>query len=281
MTHEPSLVQKIKQLVGSAGLPDYLHRFGPKTYATWQHVLALLVRAEGQLGFRRTTRLLRSLGTIVPTYSALCKFVTRLSSSVWDALFSVTTRLLVGIVAIDGTGFSRSNPSFHYLKRIERPFPVGKPVKLSIVVDTKSKTIVAARFRALPAHDVRDVEYLVKRLPSSTRVLLADKGYDSEKVHTYCKKKGIVSIAPVRARCRTGRHRKRLRDFFPQRLYNKRSIVETVFAVLKRCYGGSVRCLKARNQRAEVFCRIIQYNLSRILKRLFQRSLLLQRKPGG
>jgi Transposase DDE domain len=256
----------------NAKLPDYLHHYGPKTYATWQHVLALLVRAEGQLGFRRVSRLLRSLGIVVPTYSALCKFISRLPSKIWDALFSVTVNLLVGPVAIDGTGLSRTNPSFHYLKRIDRDSPDGKPVKLSIAVDTKSKRIVAARFRALPAHDVRDVKYLVKRLPSTTKILLADKGYDSEKIHEYCKQKRLIAIIPVRKGCKHGRHRKQLRDQFPQKLYNQRSKVETTFSVLKRCYGGSVHCLRARTQRAEIFCRLIQYNLKRTLKRLFQRS---------
>lgn len=272
MISQPELVKNVIRLVRQAGLPDYFHRFGPRTYCTWQHVLALLVRAECQLGFRRVSRLLRSLAIIVPTYSALCKFIGRLSSSVWDSLLAVTTNLLVGPVAIDGTCFSRTNPSFHYLKRIDRSSPDGRPVKLSIAVDTFSKRILAARFRALPAHDVRDVDYLLKRLPTSAKILLADKGYDSEKVHRACQEKGIISVVPVRKGCKHGRYRKRLRDHFPKQLYNQRSLVETTFGVLKKCYGGSVRCLQARSQRAEVFCRLIQYNIQRALKRLFQRS---------
>jgi len=267
-----NLIKSVKELVARARLPNYLHRFGPKTYRTWQHVITLVLRAETQLGFRRAARLLCSLEVVVPTYSATCKFVARLPMSTWQRLFAATNTIVAGIIAVDSTGLSRTNPSYHYLKRIEQPFPVGKPVKLSIAVDTKTKRVLAARIRALPAHDVRDVPYLLKRVPQSVRILLGDKGYDSEPLHKLCRKRGIISIVPVRARCRTGRHRKRLRDYFPQKLYNQRSLAETAFSVLKRCYGSSVRCRTARTQRAEVFCRLIHYNLFRLLNRLFQRS---------
>lgn len=108
---------------------------------------------------------------------------------------------------------------------------------------------------------MRDVDYLVKRLPVKVEILLGDKGYDSEQVHLTCKKKGVRAIVPVRARCRTGRHRKKMRDNFPQKIYNRRPLIETVNSALKRLYGGSVRCHTAATQRAEVFLRLIQYNL--------------------
>lgn len=273
MKNTCELVKKVEDLIRSAAVPRWLHHFGPKTYETWQHIIVLLVKTECQLGYRRAVRLLRSLGMIVPSYSAIAKFVSRHRFLLWQHLFAATTpRASVRVAAIDSTGLSRTNPSYHYLKRIDRDGPVGKPVKLSMIVDTKTKKILAARVRALGAHDVRDVDYLVKRLPAQVEILLGDKGYDSEKVHLTCKKKGIRAIIPARTRCRKGRHRKKMRDNFPQKIYNNRPIIETVNSALKRLYGGSVRCHKAHTQRAEIFLRLIQYNLFAWLTRDFQRS---------
>lgn len=262
MNNDCELVEKVKDLMLRAAQPRWLHHFGPKTYETWQHMLVLLVKTECQLGYRRATRLLRSLGFTVPSYSACAKFVKRHKFSLWLRIFLATTpRASVRVAAIDSTGLSRTNPSHHYLKRIDRDGPVGKPVKLSMIVDTKTKKILTARVRALGAHDVRDVEYLVKRLPVKVDTLLGDKGYDSEKVHLTCKKNGIRAVIPTRAGCRRGRHRKKMRDNFPQKIYNRRPLIETVNSALKRLYGSSVRCHTVQTQRAEVFLRLIQYNL--------------------
>jgi len=57
------------------------------------------------------------LGLAVLTYSALCKMRERMPLWIWNKLLTLTAGETSGIIAIDGTGFSRTNPSFHYLKR--------------------------------------------------------------------------------------------------------------------------------------------------------------------
>ena len=49
-----------------------------------------------------------------------------------------------------------------------------------------------------------------------------DKGYDSEELHRYFASQNIQSIAPVRKNWARGQLRRKLKDNFPQKLYNKR-----------------------------------------------------------
>ena len=55
----------------------------------------------------------------------------------------LTAGLSSGKVAIDGTGFSKTNPSFHYLKRIDGANPKNY-TKLSALLDLKTKKFFIA-----------------------------------------------------------------------------------------------------------------------------------------
>ena len=59
------------------------------------------------------------------------------------------------------------------------------------------------------------------------------KNIDSEKLHRYFAEQNIWSIAPVKKNWRKGQLRKKLKDNFPQKLYNKRNIVESMFHAFK------------------------------------------------
>ncbi|NJL44325.1 MAG: transposase [Nitrosarchaeum sp.] len=107
------------------------------------------------------------------------------------------------------------------------------PVKLSILIDVETSKVLSARVRVKRAHDMRDVHGLIRRVPDPPHVLLADKGYDSEPLHKWLDRSGIRAVVPVRKGCRHGRHRKALRDRFPDEEYAQRSIVESVFKRLK------------------------------------------------
>jgi IS5 family transposase len=143
------------------------------------------------------------------------------------------------------------------------------PVKLSILIDVETRKVLSARVRVKPAHDVRDVHGLIRRVPDPPQVMLADKGYDSEPLHEWLDQHGIRAIIPTRKGCRHGRHRKRLRDRFPEEEYPERNIVESVFKRLKALYGGHVRGRTARTVRAELFTRLILNNIIQRIKRIF------------
>ena len=271
MREKPRLIQKVKQLLRRAGLPRWLHRFGPKKYEFWQHALVLLVKQECKQGYRRACNLLRELGHTVPTYSAVAKMACRLPASLWQRLLVATISFTaVAIAAIDSTGLSRSNPSYHYIRRIDRDGPVGRAVKLSILVDTRRRKILAARFRALPTHDVRDVKCLLKRTPITPRKIVGDSAYDDElNVFKPCHDRNIIAVVKPYKTRKNGFYRRKMRKHYDLRTYHRRPCVESAFGALKQKYGGSVRCHTARTQRAEVFCRLILHNLSLWLSDFF------------
>ena len=60
----------------------------------------------------------------VPTYSALCKSKKRIPIKIWNSLLKRTANFESFSVAVDSIGFSRKNPSFHFVKRINTKNPV-------------------------------------------------------------------------------------------------------------------------------------------------------------
>ena len=198
MAKTERLINKVKRLLRRVRMPRWLHHYGPKKYAFWQHAIALLVKAICNISYRRVSWLLRQLGQDVPTYSALIKMTQRMPAQLWNRLFATTHNNVTHIAAIDATTFARSNPSYHYLRRINEIRPTGKPVKVSILVDTQSKKIIAANIRVIPVHDTRDVPTLLAKC--TPHILVADKGYDSEAIHEHCFERGIIT--PVILNCR-------------------------------------------------------------------------------
>lgn len=276
MKEGKKLVNKVKRLIRKAGLPRWLHRFGPKKYEFWHHALALIVKQECKLGYRRVSRLLNWLGFKTPTYSALAKMFKRIHWSIWRRIFDVTNGQKINIVAIDGSGMSRPLPSPYYYRRIDKPYPIEIPLKLSIAVDTKTKKIVSLRLRARFAHDIKDVKYLLRRLPSKPKKIVADKAYDAEWLHQLCKENGIQAVIPKRdyGKPRVGITRLRYtsQKKFRNRTYHRREMVESVFGAIKRKFGASVSSISAHTMRAEVYCRAIAHNVISYLINFFQRS---------
>ena len=266
MVNETKLVNKVKRLIRRAGLPKRLHHFGPKKYEFWQHGIAYIVKQECKLGYRRVSKLLRGLGFSVPCPSAICTSFKKLPSSIWERLLQATTGCKVYIAAIDGSGMSRTLPSPYYVRRIDKPYPVEIPLKTSIIVDTRTKKILAVRLRAKPAHDVKDVKYLLKRLKKKPNKLVADKAYDAEWIHRHCHALSIQAMIPMRnygtKKIYRGKSlRKRAQKHFNKITYHRREIVESVFSAIKRKFGASVSSLSAHTMRAEMYCRAITHNL--------------------
>lgn len=276
MEKEAKLINKVKRLIRRTGLPRWLHHFGPKKYEFLQHAIAYIVKQECKLGYRRVTRLLRWLGIKCPCYSAICMSFHKLPLQIWQRLLKATTNNSINVVAIDGSGMSRPLPSPYFCMRIDKPYPVEIPLKLSIAVDTKRKKILALRFRARKANDVRDSKYLISRLPSKPNKLVADKGYDAEWLHQFCFDKGIKAVIPARdyGEMHGFTLRRKCAEHFNKRVYHRREMIESVFSAIKRKFGPSVSSVIFSAQRAEMYCRAIAHNIFLFLVRLFERCPL-------
>ncbi len=175
----------------------------------------------------------------------------------------------VHLVAIDSTGLSRTNPSYHYLKRIDGKIP-KVPIKLSTAFDTKRKKFCAAKIRVLPAHDTKDAKFLLQH--SNPKIAVADKGYNSEKLYLFAEENNILLMIPKKSNVRRGHCRKKMQKLFRLRTYHRRELVESSNSSIKRKFGASVSSRSVRIVRTEVYGRLACHNLFSWLARLSGQS---------
>ena len=144
MKKEVKLINKVKRLLKQLKCPKYLHHFGPKTYEFYQHMTALVIRWYCRLSYRRVIKLLNLFGMDCPSKSALQYNSNKIKSVWWNKAIELTSGEEHEIIAIDGTGICRTNPSYHYLKRIDGKMP-KMYVKLGAGLDVKNKKFCAAK----------------------------------------------------------------------------------------------------------------------------------------
>ncbi len=274
MVKEVKLVNKVKCLLRHLGCPRWLHHFGPKTYEFVEYLCALLMRAFCKLSYRRVKQLFDLLGKRCPSKSALQYTAAKLDSGFWQRILQITSGQAYP-VAIDSTCLSRTNPSYRYLKRIDRKIP-KVPIKVSVAFDTRKKKYCGAKIRVLPAHDIRDAIPLLKK--TKPKVFVADKAYDANSIQEYCKKHKIKAHIPIRNKGKV-RHnnmstRRLAAKHFNIKTYHRREIVESGNSSNKRKYGSSVSSKTVRTIRTEVYGKLTCHNLFSWLTRLLGQSLL-------
>jgi transposase len=262
MKREERLDRKIFRLFKRAGHPRFWHRMGPKKYETWVLCLGIVAKQVYRLSYRRAMRFLDEYFDINLHWTTLQKAAKRLPRFLWQSLLASTIEAkIVELAAADGTGFSRTNPSHYFLKRIDRDGPIDRPVQAVALVDVKKRKFMSSVFLAKPRHEAKRVPYLHSKSPIKPAVILMDKGFDAEWLHQWLNKNGTFAIVPVRKNCRRGKHRKIMRDSFDWTLYWQRNIVESLFSALKRLFGSTISSRHIKTQTAELFCRLIAYNI--------------------
>jgi hypothetical protein len=257
MKKENKLVKKIKRLLRRLGCPRWLHHYGPKTYEFLEHLSALVVRWYCRLSYRRTAYFLDLLGIRSPSKSALNYTAKKLNSHFWNRVLDATSGMAY-LVALDGTGFTRTSPSYHYLRRIDGQMP-RISVKLNAAYDTCKKKFCAAKVRVLPANELRDAESLLKQ--SKPSIAVADKAYSSEKLYEFSHEQGILLMVPKKKNAKRGFYRKKFLKKYRTRTYNRRQIIESGFGSVKRTFGGSVASRSVRGIRTDVYGRLTCHNM--------------------
>jgi transposase len=260
MEKEVKLVKKVSGLLKQLNCRGYLHHFGPKKFKFKQHASALLLKEVCKMSFRRVSNILSMLGLAVPTYSALCKMRKRIPACIWEKMLKISSGMRYQQVAIDGTGFSRTNPSYHYVKRINRRKPVKSYAKLSALFDTKKKKFCTIRVRTKPRHDIKDASYLLRRTEVQ-KTLFGDTGYDAKWLRELCYQKKIQPQIKPRKNTTKRNMRKIIAKGYCEKKYHQRSLIESGFGSLKRKYGSSVSGKSIASVRPEIYCKAIAHNL--------------------
>src|SRR3990167_965434 len=270
MGKEERIKNKVKHLLKRFNIPKWLHHFGPKTYELYEHLVALLIKSYGEFSYRRTVKFMRNMfGMVCPSKSALQSTAKKIPKWIWDKALELTSGIEHEIIAIDSTGFSRTNPSYHYLRRIDGKMP-QIPVKLSGAYDTNKKKFCAAKIRVLPAHDIKDAKFLL--FHSGPKIAVADKGYNAEHLFRFAAENNMQLMVPSKSNAKRGFYRKKAQEKFRLRTYHRRELVESGNSSIKRCYGSSVSSRKARTIRTEVYGRLACHNLFGWLFRLLGQS---------
>src|SRR3989344_160628 len=124
MKKEVKIIKKVKHLLKRLGCPRWLHHFGPKIYEFYEHLMPLLVRhfCKG-LSYRKIVSLFDLFGFNCPSKSALQYTAKKIEVDLWNRILELTSGIRHHIIALDGTGFSVTNPSYHYLRRIDGKIP--------------------------------------------------------------------------------------------------------------------------------------------------------------
>lgn len=259
---EARIIRKIKRLLRQAHMPAYLHRFGPKKYRLWQHMLALLIKQECRLSYRRVASLLTGLGAIVPTYSALCKMNKRMPTTLWRALLAASAGIAKPLIAaIDATFYSARNPSQHYLNRCGKK-PPKTPVQLTGIREVCRQKWLAIKVHNSQVGEAPQAKPLLNQLTCKPLVLTADKAYDAEYIHEYAYHHNILTVIPSKRTTKRGFYRRQMKRRYNERLYHRRSLIESAFSAAKRRSGSHLLAHCARMRKAELHARFTAQNLN-------------------
>ena len=115
-------------------------------------------------------------------------------------------------------------------KSLEGDHAIGKSVagnttKIHMAVDSSGNPI-EFKITGGEVHDAKTAPYLIQLLPKSDYII-ADRGYDSEKIRNQIREKKSIPIIPKKKNSKTGN------DDIDWYLYKLRHLVENVFARLK------------------------------------------------
>lgn len=294
---EKKYIKFVKQVVSCLKrlrVRKFNSKFSKKIFNNWVHIVLLALRQRMDKSYREfcdildvCTEILILLGiSKAPHFTTLQKAAKRLKSSFLEKiisgfiLFTMTVYVRTGI---DATGLQPTRASAHYttvLKKNKKSRrKIKKYIKLSTFVDLGKQIIISQKIRRSPAHDNRDFKPVVRKgkkvlekAKKKIKSLDADKGYDSEENHEL-----VVEELDAEDRIRlknkdkpiwrtSGTYRKKAKRRIKRLRRNHRSKNETIFSVIKRVGGSTVRSIKVSMQNKEVLFKEIAYNAERIVK---------------
>lgn len=227
----------------------------------------------------------------VPHHTTLRKFASRIPADLIDRVIGETARILVGngsVYAVDATGYSESNASKHFIKRLKffgtEESVVRDFAKVTLAAEIGSKAIAVCDVETSHVADVKRFVPVCEKLKDTgvpVSVLLADKGYDAEYVHLEARRifgNGVETQIPVRdfdtaksARQASkaapkGYYRRKMHRSLDRSIYCFRCIVETVNSMLKRKMGDIVYGKSMESIAKEIKFTALAHNIRLLLE---------------
>ena len=254
--------------------------FSKQTYGNIKLTYLVCKMQQLNASYRRFTEICEQDGTQhilclkrIPHFTTLQKFVQRTPKQLFEKLVKACRKLLnlKNVEAsIDGTGFSNTNPSHHYLKRIDG-VTVKNYTKTMFLTDNKTKLILNVKTTSDRKHETLFLKPMVREVASSLKTLLADRGYDAQSNRIFCRERGIEVHIPKRKWQKTSRQegnypskRTKEEQLFNEEKYKMRALVESVNSAVKQTLGGFVRARSASQQQKQVTLKALTYNIEHI-----------------
>ncbi len=272
------------ELFAEAGLMLHKSKFSNKIYTQYQHLFLLVYKQFRKFTYKELLEDLSDNLTLrtylglnkLPEYTTLIKFAQKLPNDIFDKLMMAFGKFIKQPqkVAIDGTGISLDNASPHYCKRIGKKYHQRPFLKLSVIIEIELYIILQFKVRKKARHDLIDAYPMVRKMAKQYKpeAFYGDRGYDSEKLFKLVfEELGAYPFIlqkrlDVPKHRRKGQYRKQTVDVFDYGEYLQRNKVETAFSILKRKFGFSIKSHDVKNQKVEAMCRIVAYNIDRLLE---------------
>jgi transposase len=299
-TKSPKKVVRTALRVAARVLPLYSHHMSPKKFSQPQLFACLILKTFFKTDYRGICIYLadmpdlrRAIGLkAVPHFTTLHKASQRLlavnaSKSLLHSTLWGLKRLLP-LAAVDATGLQSGHISPYFYSVREK---TGKKrvwshftqyPKFAAVADTATHMILSFLATRGPGRDSTHFKTILDSLPQDIKVehILADAGYDKEDNHIYAREVlGILTTIPPTCGSPPKNlprkyYRRLMKLNFDAAVYKQRWQIETVFSMIKRNLGYTVRARVRTNQNAEMFLLAITHNILIILSLFFQRAFL-------
>ena len=275
-------VVRLALIVSRRQLNDYSCPKSKHTFTQPQLLACLILKNFKKLSYRGTTELLEASDGLravlglehVPAHTTLKEFSDRvLSPELLDVLVGQVLTLLqeqglvVSVVAADSTGVETSSASAHFISRSKRKREGY--VKLSLAVACTCIVLIGMSISIGPSNDLTEASELLWRASARAAPdwLLADKGYDAEKIHTFCSAWGTRSYIPPVAKTRDGTIRSgpgriRCAKHRPY-IAGWRWHVESFISGMKRTCGSTLAARSERALKIEAGLKALAYAIRR------------------